>query len=174
MFVKTKPGTTQAVLKELEDMHTDISSLPFEFHFLDEDLEKSYRKEMITQKLAGIFSVLAIFISCLGLFGLASFAAQQRIKEIAIRKVLGARIPQVVNLLFKEYILIILLSFLVSIPVAYLWIDNWLGNFAFHINLNWWIFVIPGCLVFFIALLTIGRIAFRSAQTNPAISLRNE
>jgi putative ABC transport system permease protein len=147
---------------------------PFEYHFLDQALETNYQNERTTRTLIQIFTILALLIACLGLFGLASFTAEQRTKEIGIRKVLGASIPSVVFLLSKEFTRWVLLANLTAWPVAYLLMKSWLQKFAYRMDLGMNIFVISGLLAFGIALLTVSFQSIKMVLANPAQALRYE
>ena len=146
----------------------------FEYTFLDDQLDQFYRSDEKLGRLIGSFSILAIVIACLGLFGLSSFTAEQRTKEIGIRKVLGASIPTVMGLLSKEIIKLILIANILAWPVAYLIMNYWLQNFAYRIEPNLWLFLAATILVLLIALLTVAYHAIRSAITNPVETLRYE
>jgi putative ABC transport system permease protein len=147
---------------------------PFEYHFLDQALETNYQNERTTRTLIQIFTILALLIACLGLFGLASFTAEQRTKEIGIRKVLGASIPSVVFLLSKEFTRWVLLANLTAWPVAYLLMKSWLQKFAYRMDLGMDIFIISGLLAFGVALLTVSFQSIKVALANPAQALRYE
>jgi ABC-type antimicrobial peptide transport system permease subunit len=125
-------------------------------------------------KLAGIFSGLAIFISCLGLFGLASYIAEQRTKEIGIRKVLGASVYNLWRMLSRDFVLLVIMSCIISIPIAYYYMDNWLQKYEYRIDISWWIFVAAGVGVLTITLLTVSFQAIKAAMMNPVKSLRSE
>ncbi len=122
----------------------------------------------------GIFSSLAIFIACLGLFGLSSLTAIQRTKEIGVRKVLGATVPSILTLVGKDYLLLMLGSILLAIPLAWWIMNEWLSDFAYRISLDWWIFALPSLVVVIVALITISIHTLKAARTNPASSLRYE
>ena len=147
---------------------------PFDYFFLDDDYDKLHRAEQQIGKLFGLFSLLAILIASLGLFGLASFSAQQRIKEIGIRKVLGASVSTVVLLLSGEFVLLVGIANLIAWPVAYYAMNAWLQNFAYRIDLDVWPFVMGGFLALFIALTTVSHQAWKAACTNPVDALRYE
>jgi putative ABC transport system permease protein len=148
--------------------------LPFSYNFLNESFDKMYRAEQRVGKIALIFSVLAIFIACLGLFGLATFIAQQRTKEIGIRKVLGASIQGIVQMLSKDFVKLVIIAFVFAAPVAWWAMNKWLQSFAFRINISWWMFVAAGLGALLIALITVSFQAIRAAITNPVKSLRTE
>jgi putative ABC transport system permease protein len=145
-----------------------------EFAFLNDELEAVYRFENRLSKIAGIFAGLAIFVTGLGLFGMALYTAEQRIKEIGIRKVLGATSANVVALLSKDFVKIILLANALAWPVAWLAMRRWLQDFAYRVDIEWWIFALAGGLVFVIALLTAGAQALKAALANPVEALRYE
>lgn len=147
---------------------------PLAYYFLSEDFERTYRSEMKLRKTLGCFSILAIFVSCLGLFGLASFAAEQRTKEIGIRKVLGASIAGVVALLSRDFLKLVGLAFVVATPVAYLAMERWLESFAYRIEISPEIFVLTGALVLLVAFLTVSYQAIKAALADPVKSLRYE
>lgn len=146
----------------------------FEYNFLDKDLANLYLNEQRTSNIATIFSVLAIFIACLGLLGLAAFVTEQRTKEIGIRKSLGASVPEIVILLSKEFTKWVLIANAIAWPLAYFIMNNWLRNFAYRITLTPWVFLVSGILALLIALLTVSIHAIRAATANPILSLRYE
>lgn len=147
---------------------------PFEYSFLDEDYDNLYVNEKQTRKLFTIFSLFAIFIACLGLFGLASFSADQRTKEIGIRKVLGASVPRIVNILNKNFIKWVLIANLIAWPAAWFIMNSWLQNFAYRIKLSWWMFILAAVLALLIALITVSFQTVKAALKNPIDSLRYE
>ena len=146
----------------------------FEYNFLDQQLDALYKSEMRLFSLFKIFSVLAMLISCLGLWGLITFAAQQRVKEIGIRKILGASVPNLVSMLAKDFVILVCIAIVIAVPLAYLGINKWLQDFAFRINIGWTAFVIGGAAAIVIALITVSFQAIRAAIANPAKSLRTE
>ena len=154
--------------------HEVVPNTPFDYSFLDDDYDKLYRIEEQIGTLFGLFSILAIFVASLGLFGLASFTAQQRIKEIGIRKVLGASVSNLVLMLSKEFALLVGLANLIAWPIAYYAMHRWLQDFAYRIDLEIWAFVLSGFLALFIALSTVSYQAWKVARTNPVDALRYE
>jgi putative ABC transport system permease protein len=150
------------------------SALPFEFSFFDKDYESLYQNEMQTRNLFVTFSLLAIFIACLGLFGLAAFMIEQRTREIGIRKVLGASVPGLLGLLSTQFTKWVLIANLVAWPVAWYAMNRWLENFAYRIEIVWWFYLIAGGLALLIALITVFSQAVRAALANPVESLRYE
>jgi len=151
----------------------DINHL-FEYHFLDQQLEIFYREDVRRQKILIWSALAAIFIACMGLFGLATYAAEQRIKEIGVRKVLGASVAGITALLSKDFIKLVIISIVVASPIAYLLMNKWLQEFAYRIKLDWWVFAISGLVALMIALLTVSFQAIKAAITNPIKSLRTE
>ncbi len=149
-------------------------SLPFEYSFVDEEFQKKFTTENQVAKLAGIFAGLAIFISCLGLFGLAAFMAERRIKEIGIRKVLGASVANLWLLLSKEFVLLVLIACLIASPLAFWLMKDWLQKYDYRIDISWWVLIIAGVLALVIALLTVSTQAIKAAISNPVKSLRTE
>jgi len=147
---------------------------PFEYFFLDDDFEKMYRSEMRLGKIFASFTVLAVFIACLGLFGLASFTSEQRTKEIGVRKVLGASVSNIVVLLSKEFSKWLLIASLVAWPVAYYAVSQWLQSFAYRISIGIWIFLLSTVLALFVAMATVSFKAVRAAIANPVDALRYE
>jgi ABC-type antimicrobial peptide transport system permease subunit len=147
---------------------------PFEYSFLDSDYGKEYKTESVLGKLSFGFTLVAVIICCLGLFGLATFAAEQRIKEIGVRKVLGATVPDIVVLLAKDFAGLVVIAIILAIPIAYYFLNKWLQDFAYRIDISWWIFVVAGMSALMIALLTVSFQGVKAAIANPVKSLRNE
>jgi putative ABC transport system permease protein len=147
---------------------------PFEYRFMDEDFNKLYDSEMRTAKVFNIFSAIAILLACLGLFGLSAYSAKQRIKEIGIRKVLGASAGNITLLLSNSFIKLVLVAFVIACPIAWFVMDKWLQDFAYRINISWWMFVLAGLLALLIALITVSFQAIKAAIANPVKSLRTE
>lgn len=174
MKVKAGADLTKVIPKIEKIVKTHRPQYPFEYHFLDELFDQQFKSEALIQKLAGTFAVLSIVISCLGLFGLAAFTAERRTKEIGIRKVLGASIAYLVNLLNKEFVLLVLISCVVAFPIAWWFMSDWLDNYAYRTEINGWVFVLAGCGALAIALLTVSWQAIRTALANPVESLRDE
>jgi putative ABC transport system permease protein len=149
-------------------------SYPFEYSFLDQKFDVLYKKDIRQQTILSIFSGLAIFIACLGLFGLASFATAKRVKEIGVRKVLGSTTENIVLLLSKDLLKPVLIATCIAIPVGYYAMNNWLQNFAYRTPLDWWIFVLAALITFTIAFITVSFKAVKAAVANPVTSLRSE
>jgi putative ABC transport system permease protein len=147
---------------------------PFEYFFLDDYFNKQYSNEQKFGKLFSTFAVLAIIICCLGLFGLSAYTASQRIKEIGIRKVLGASVMNITSMLSKDFLKLVILAVLIVSPVAWIAMNKWLESFAYRVNVSWWVFVIAGLIALLIALITVSYQAIKAAIANPVKSLRTE
>jgi putative ABC transport system permease protein len=151
-----------------------ITDAPFDYNFLDDEFNNLYKSDSKTSTLMLLFSVIAILISCLGLVGLAAFTARQRIKEIGIRKVLGATIPDIIGLLSWDFMRLVLLSVLIATPIAWWSMHLWLQDFAYHIPLGGWTFALAGAIAIGIALLTVSSQSVKAASANPVKNLRSE
>ena len=174
-MVRADAGKTKQALTSLETICKTLNpQFTFEYQFADEDYQSLYKSEQMIDKLADYFSFLAIFISCLGLLGLAIFTAEQRTKEIGIRKVVGASISNIVAMLSKDILKLVIISSLIASPVAWFIMSKWLQNYAYRINISWWIFLVAGLAAMFIALLTVSFHAIKAAIANPVKSLRTE
>jgi ABC-type antimicrobial peptide transport system permease subunit len=147
---------------------------PFEYHFAEEAFDTLFATETLIGKLAGVFAALAVFISCLGLFGLAAYTAERRAKEIGIRKVLGSSIGGLAGLLSKEFLQLVIVSCLIAFPIAWWTMKGWLQGYEYRTTIHWWVFVIAGALALVIALLTVSFKAIQTALANPIKALRSE
>jgi putative ABC transport system permease protein len=147
---------------------------PIEYKFLDENFEAMYLSEDKLRSLLWVFTGIAIFIGCLGLFGLAAYAAERRRKEVGIRKVLGASTESVVLLLSKNFIILIVISLCIASPIAWIFMNKWLQDFAYRVNINWWVFAIAAGAAIAIAFITVSFQAIKAAVANPVESLRTE
>ena len=147
---------------------------PFEYFFLDEYFDRQYASERKFEKLFVSFAVLAIIIGCLGLFGLSAYTASQRVKEIGIRKVLGASVPDITKMLSKDFLKLVIIAIVIASPIAWWAMSKWLEDFAYRVNISWWIFVVAGALALMIAMLTVSLQAIKAAIANPIKSLRTE
>jgi ABC-type antimicrobial peptide transport system permease subunit len=175
ILVRTDAGKTHEALSGLEKFCKQLNPrFPFTYEFADEDYLKQYKSEQVTGKLGRYFAGLAIFISCLGLLGLVIFSAEQRTKEIGIRKVLGASVASVFALLSKDFVMLVLIAILIATPVAWWAVNNWLLSFEYRVDLHWWMFAAAGVVAIIIALTTISFQAIKSAFANPIKSLRTE
>jgi len=171
---RVAPQSAASTIDALRSTWQTFSDLPFAYSFLADDLTAQYEAEQRMETLFFAFALLAMLIACLGLFGLAAYAAQQRTKEIGIRKVLGATASGIVGLLSKEFLTLVGIAFVIAIPVAYLAMQRWLQDFAYRIDLHISTFVLAGVLALLIAALTVGQQAWRAARMDPAVALRNE
>jgi putative ABC transport system permease protein len=168
-------GNIHESVSQIGQIYKDIfPENPFSYYFLDDFFDRQYRADQQFAKIVGIFSVLAIAIACLGLWGLASFTALQRMKEISIRKVLGASVSHVITLLSNQYIRLILISGVIALPVSALVISQWLNNYAFRINLSWDLFALPLFLLGVIAIIAVSTQTIKAALSNPVTHLKNE
>ncbi|GAB4021897.1 ABC transporter permease [Spirosoma koreense] len=175
LMAKTRAGQTQQAIAELERTAKAFNpNYPFNYHFLDEEYESMYRSEQQVNTLINYFGVLAILISCLGLFALAAFTAEQRTKEIGVRKVLGASVSNIVGLLSRDFLLLVLMALVIASPLAWWALNTWLGSFAYQTELPWWIFAVAGVLAVTIAFLTVSYQSIKAALVNPVTSLRSE
>ncbi|MEX0288247.1 MAG: ABC transporter permease [Flavobacteriaceae bacterium] len=175
MFVKLKAGATKEAIAFMQTTFEKVlPDLPLHLDFVDEDYAANYRSEMLTGSLTYYFAIISIVISCLGLFGLATFMAKQRKKEIGIRKVLGASVESITKLISIDFLKLVGLSILIASPLAYYLMNLWLEDFAYRINVNWWVFGLAGVLTVLIAIMTIGFQSIRAARANPVNSLRTE
>ncbi|WP_153800066.1 ABC transporter permease [Foetidibacter luteolus] len=164
----------EALLQVEEVFKKYNPSSPFNFNFVDDKYAEKFSNEVRIGKLAAFFAILAIFVSCLGLFGMASFMAEQRTKEIGVRKVLGASVYNLWQLLSKEFVALVLISFFIAAPVAYYFMHNWLQNYEYRADLSWWIFGVTGAGALLITLLTVSFQSIKAALMNPVKSLRSE
>jgi putative ABC transport system permease protein len=147
---------------------------PFEYQFLDDHFKEVYRTDAQITQMVGILAALAILISCLGLFGLASYSAERRIKEIGVRKVLGASISSIVNLLSRHFIKLVLIANLIAWPLAWFTVNRWMQDYAYRLPMSWWVFALSGIVALLIALVTVSLLAAKAARANPVESLRSE
>ena len=175
MLVKTRPGQTQAAIRRIDQLYKQYEKeAPLQYGFVDQELDRQYRAEQRSGQIVLYFSALAILISCLGLFGLAAFTAEQRTKEIGIRKVLGASAGSIVALLSKEFLKLVLIAIFIASPLAWYAMNRWLQDFAYRIDIGWWVFVLAGLLAVGTALLTVSFQSLKAALMNPVKSLRTE
>ncbi|MCO5949703.1 ABC transporter permease [Mucilaginibacter flavidus] len=152
----------------------DMPAVPFEYSFLDDEVQKLYENEIIQSQIINSFTLVAIIISCLGLFGLAAFSAEQRSKEIGIRKVLGSSVSGIVQLLSKDFLILVVISFVIATPLAWYGGSKWLQGFSYRITLSWWMFAAAGLLAVIIAFITVSSQAIKAALMNPVKSLKSE
>ncbi|MBC7569966.1 MAG: ABC transporter permease [Spirosoma sp.] len=175
LLVKTQPGRTSEALQQISRLYGQYEKdTPLRYGFVNQELDAQYRAEQRTGQIVLCFAGLAILISCLGLLGLMTFSVEARTKEIGVRKVLGASVGNIVTLLSKDFLKLILLAVVIASPVAWWAMNRWLANFAYKINIEWWVFALAGGLVTGVALLTVSFQSIRAALMNPVKSLRNE
>jgi putative ABC transport system permease protein len=175
LYVKINTAKTTEALAFIEKTYRQFDKTsPVEFHFLDQNFARQYAAEQKQEQLSLIFTVLAVFIACLGLFGLAAFTAQQRVKEIGVRKVLGATVASITIMLGKDFIKLVFISILIAVPIAWYAMSKWLEDFAYRISIEWWVFALAGVVALFVALVTVSFQAIKAAMANPVKSLRME
>ena len=175
VVVKTAPGATERVIEALRKQFSlTYPQFVFNYGFVDKDLDAMYASELKMGELFNVFSVMAIFISCLGLFGLSAYTTQRRIKEIGVRKVLGASVTGIVRLLAVEFLIPVLVATLIAFPLAAWGMDKWLHAFAYRIGLEWWFFAVAGVFALAVALGTVSYQSLSAARANPVASLRSE
>ena len=175
LYVRTRPGETQQALESLKTVHQKFNAdYPLQYTFLDQQFEQRYRSEQVTGKLANIFAIIALFISCLGLFGLTSFTVEQRTKELGVRRVLGASISGIVVMLSKDFLKLVFIGFVIATPVTWYMTNQWLQNFADRIEIGAAVFLLAGLAVILMALATVSWQSIKAAIANPVDSLRNE
>jgi putative ABC transport system permease protein len=176
MFLKLNPHVSASnAMAKIETIFKELmSSTIFEYSFVNDDINNKFAAEERTVKLAGLFAILAIIISCLGLFGLSSFVAEQRTKEIGVRKVLGASVINLWGLLSKDFIVLVLISLCIAAPVAYHFMGVWLLNYQYHSDMPWWVFAVAGMGAILITLLTVSYQSIKAGFMNPVKSLRTE
>jgi putative ABC transport system permease protein len=175
ILVRTQAGKTKEAIAGLEKLCKSLNpKFPFTYQFSDDEYTKLYQSEQVVSKLSNYFAFLAIFISCLGLFGLAAFTAEQRTKEIGVRKVLGANVTGIVSMLSKDFLKLVAIAVVIASPIAWYAMNNWLQEFEYKQDMSWWVFAVAGLAVALIALLTVSFQAIKAAVANPLKSLRTE
>ncbi len=176
IYVRINPNMSAAnAFSKIENVFkTFIPAAPFEYKFADDEFAKKFITEVRIGKLAGLFAILAVFISCLGLFGMASFVAEQRVKEIGVRKVLGASAFMIWKLLSGDFVVLVILSILIAAPTAYFFMYNWLQNYQYRTEISWWVFAAAAMAAILITILTVSFQSIKAAFLNPVKSLRSE
>ena len=175
VLVKFKGTNISSALTTVKDAYSKVAPVyPFEYSFLDQKFDVVYKKDIRQQTIITVFSGLTIFVACLGLFGLASFTATKRMKEIGVRKVLGSSVQNIVMLLSRDLLKPVLIATFIALPIGYYAMDNWLQSFAYRVPLHWWIFALAAIVTFAIALITVSVKALKAALMNPVKSLRSE
>ena len=175
IYIKTTGKDAEQVIASAQRSWKQYNAdYPFTYTFLDDSFNNLYKSEQKTGVLFNIFATIAILISCLGLFGLATYTAQVRTREIGVRKVLGATVTGIIQLLAKDFIKLVLIAIVVGVPVAWYAMSQWLHDFAYRIDIQWWVFALAGLLAVGIALLTVSFQAVKAALMNPVKSLRSD
>ncbi len=176
MTIKTKAGINLPdAIQQIEKVIVKNNpSFPFDYKFLDDSFNTKFQAELFVQRLSSVFAIMSIIISCLGLFGLAAFATEQRAKEISIRKVLGASVSGLIQMLNREFVILVAISCIIAFPIAWVIMSKWLTNYVHHVQISWTIFVISALAAIVIALLTISSQAFKAAIANPTKTLRDQ
>jgi len=173
--VRINASNVTGVIAQIKDKWQGMAPhQPFDYSFMDEDFNKLYTTEERTGQIFITFAILAILIACLGLFGLVTYAAEQRTKEIGIRKVLGANVANIVTMISKDFLKLVLIASVVAFPFAWWAMNKWLQDFAYRVNISWWIFALAACIAVLITLITISFQAIKAAIANPVKSLRTE
>jgi hypothetical protein len=174
-MIRTQPGETENTIEALEKIWREVyPDHPFEYHFLDETIDNMYKSEQRLGNLFNVFAVLAIVISCLGLYGLSAYLAERRTRELGIRKVLGASGFQLVYLLSATFTRPVLIATALAVPIAWYGMSQWLSGFVYHVSIGWMVFVIAFLAALIIAWLTVSFESIKAATTNPVTSLRSE
>jgi putative ABC transport system permease protein len=175
IIVSTSSKNYTTLLGQIEKIwHKDVPAIPFDYAFLDEQVQKQYEADISLSRIITSFTLMAIVISCLGLFGLAAFSAEQRSKEISIRKVLGASVPGIAQLLSKDFLKLVMIAFVIATPFAWWAMQQWLQVFAYRVTISWWMFALAGSVAVLIALITVSFQAIKAAIANPIKSLKAE
>jgi putative ABC transport system permease protein len=174
MAIRLNPGDKEAQIKTLQDVWKKYSSSPFQYSFLDQDFDALFRAEQRMGQIILLFTLLTIFIACLGLFGLSTYVGEQRAKEISIRKVLGASVMQVMGILFRDFTLLIVIAFAIAAPLGWYLMQQWLEGFAFHTGIDTVTIILSGTISLLIATITISFQSIRAARENPVKALKSE
>ena len=175
LYVRTTATKAQQAIAATEKQYKKYAgNIPFSYSFLDQRFDEQYKTDERAGTLFNVFAGIAIFISCLGLFGLATYTAQVKVKEIGIRKVLGASVTGIVQLISKDFLKLVIIAIIVAIPIAWWAMNKWLQGFAYKVNISWWVFALAGAVALLIALITISFQAIKAAIANPVKSLRSE
>jgi putative ABC transport system permease protein len=173
--VRIGVSNTPAVISVIKSIWKQMaSSQPFDYSFMDDQFNKQYTSEEQVGRISITFAILAIAIACLGLFGLVTYAAEQRTKEIGIRKVLGANVPNIVSMIIRDFLKLVIIASVIAFPIASWGMKKWLQNFAYRVDIAWWIFLIAALVAIIITLVTISFQAIKAAIANPVTSLRSE
>jgi len=175
LHLRLKAGSTSSDLKKIETVFKKYNpQFPFEYSFVNEEYATKFADEERTSIFAMVFAGLTIFISCLGLFGLATYMAENRIKEIGIRKVLGASVANITSLLAINFLKLVIISIFIATPLAWWFMHDWLGDYPYHVSIHWWVFIVAGISSILIALVTVSFQSIKAALANPIKNLRTE
>lgn len=175
LYVKVAPGKAKQAIAAVEKVWKEYNpDYDFKYSFLDDDFDALYKSDVRNGKLFTIFAIIAILISCLGLFGLVTYTAATKTKEIGIRKVLGASVSSIVSMLSKEFLILVGISMVIAFPLAYYWLDKMLQDYAYRISLGWWMFALAGLIIIILTLLTVGWRAIKAATANPVKSIKTD
>ena len=175
VLIRTEAGQTKQALAQIEEVYKRFNpGFPFKYYFADQEFGNLYKAENVVSKLSGYFAFLAIFISSLGLFGLAAFTAEQRTKEIGVRKVLGASVANLVGMLSKDFVKLVAIAAIITFPIAWYFLTGWLEKYAYRIEIQWWYFVVTAIAALMIALVTVSFQAIKAALLNPVKTLKSE
>jgi putative ABC transport system permease protein len=175
LYVKTVEGGAKSALASVENLWNEYNyNHEFKYSFLEDQFDHMYKSDLRVGKILYIFSFIAIFVSCLGLFGMVTYTAETKTKEIGIRKVMGASISNIVSMLSKEFLILVVIAMLIAFPLAYYWLDKMLQDYAFRIEIGWWMFAIAGIIIIMLALITVGWQAIKAATANPVKALKME
>jgi putative ABC transport system permease protein len=175
LYIRTSGNNAHQSIVSVEKQYKKYASdVPFSYQFLDKNFEELYKSDQRTGMLFNVFAGIAIFISCLGLFGLVTFTAQVKIKEIGIRKVLGASVAGIIQLISKDFMKLVIIAIIISIPISWWIMNKWLQGYVYRVDISWWVFVLSAGIAILTALLTVSFQSFKAAIANPAKSLRTE
>ena len=175
LILRTETQSFNQLIFNLEEKwNLAYNDSPFAYKFVDNELKKLYDEESRLTKIFLVFTFLAILISCLGLFGLVSYVAEQKKKEIGVRKILGASINSIIQLLTKDFVKLVIIAFFIAVPISYMLMQRWLENYTYKIDIQWWTFLLAGSGALIITLLTVGFHSIKSATINPIESIRTE
>jgi putative ABC transport system permease protein len=172
IYVKVIPGGAKSALETAETLWKQYEpDQNFRYRFLDETFEYFYKTEIYMERLLSIFTIIVVLISCIGLFGLITYTAESKTKEIGIRKVYGASIANILEMLSKEFLILVGISILIAFPIAYFWLDKMLQDYAYRIHISWWLFAAAAGVTIVLTLLTVGFKALRAAMADPIKSI---
>lgn len=175
VIIRTQPQVTETSINTLEQISHDLNpGYPFKYDFLDQKLADLYKGDQKMGSIFNLFAVLAIFISCLGLYGLSAFMAEQRTREIGVRKVLGASLVNIVYLLSTGFTRLIMIAIVIAVPLSWYAVNSWLAGFAYHVNVGWAVFVLSSMAALIISWITVSYESIKVAIVNPIKSLRSE